>query len=84
MLSLVAFENQRNKKIVVYTRGRQPQYVFTYMLNGLPVEIYKEFYYKGVIFSRPGLFLTENKRYKSRHKNVYKEFYGRQEIIFAH
>lgn len=52
--------NISKTKIVVFSKGRQPKYAFTY--NGLPIEIVKEFNYLGVIFSRTGSFFKAKKR----------------------
>lgn len=54
-------------KIVVFSKGRQPKYVFSY--NGLPIEIVKEFNYFGVIFSRTGSFFKAKNGYVSKHRN---------------
>lgn len=56
-------------KIVVFSKGRQPKYVFSY--NGLPIEIVQEFNYLGVIFSRTGSFFKPKKKtdYVSKHRN---------------
>ena len=51
--------NNTKTKVVVFSKGRMPNYNFT--INGHPLEVVKEYKYLGVLFSRSGSFLAMKK-----------------------